>query len=57
MQEILQAAGQTWTDRPAPADALPEMHLDTGRLTRLVPVPTATPLGLLAQARAAGWAA
>jgi nucleoside-diphosphate-sugar epimerase len=55
MDAIAQAACARWTDRPAPPDALPVMHLDTGRLTELVPVPDATPGQLVAEARASGW--
>jgi nucleoside-diphosphate-sugar epimerase len=56
MEDILRAAGVRWTERPAPDSALPEMRLTTDLLTTLVPVPPATPEGMLAEARAAGWA-
>jgi nucleoside-diphosphate-sugar epimerase len=57
MQDLLQAAAVPFVWQTAPATALPCMVLDLERLADLVPLPAATPDGLIAQARAAGWRA
>lgn len=55
MADLLRAAGLTWAWRDG-AGALAELALDTRLLQARVPLPVATPEGLIAQARAAGWA-
>jgi hypothetical protein len=37
MGALLEAAGHGWTARPAPPEAIPEVHLRTRRLEALVP--------------------
>ncbi|MGB3409291.1 MAG: SDR family oxidoreductase [Jannaschia sp.] len=55
MADLLEAAGRTWRPVPAPADAIPEVWLDTAPLERLVPLPmaAATPQGIVAEWREA----
>ncbi len=57
MDEVLQAAGLSWTWTPAPDSALPELALDTGLLQGLAPVEAAagTAAVLVAEAALAGW--
>ncbi|MEM9797271.1 MAG: NAD-dependent epimerase/dehydratase family protein [Pseudomonadota bacterium] len=38
MDDLLRAAGRDWTAVTAPNTAIPEVHMDTGRLERLVPL-------------------
>lgn len=54
MADLLRAASLDWTWRDG-AGALAELALDTTALQQRVPLPAATPAGLIAQARAAGW--
>ena len=56
MDAIATAAGAAWHPVPAPASALAALELDTRRLATLVTVPPANAEGLVAEARAAGWA-
>ena len=55
MDALAQAAGVTWDWQPAPDTALPELAMDVGALTDLVPLAPATASDLVAQARAGGW--
>ena len=41
MGALLDAAGLAWTPRPAPAEAIPEVHLSAARLQRFVPLTAA----------------
>ena len=52
MGALLTAAGLPWATRPAPETAIARVAFETGRLTALVPVPPATPQGLVADWRA-----
>ena len=56
MQDLLAAAGCDWDWREAGAGVLPALALDLGALAARLPLLPATPDGLVAQARAAGWA-
>lgn len=53
MGDLLDAAHLAWTPRPAPKEALPELHLDVSRLSALLsqPIPDATPEDLVAEWR------
>uniref|UniRef100_UPI0040475AEA NAD-dependent epimerase/dehydratase family protein n=2 Tax=Yoonia sp. TaxID=2212373 RepID=UPI0040475AEA len=55
MADLLDAAAVPWRWRPAGARALRALDLRCDRLAGLVSLPRATPSGLIAQARAAGW--
>lgn len=55
MSDLLLAAGHPFAWRPAPPTALPALEMDLSRLQALVPLPPATPEGLVAEARLAGW--
>ena len=55
MDTLLKAAGQPFTHRPAPPDALARLELDTSQLGALVSLPPAHAGELIAEARAAGW--
>lgn len=55
MDDLLRAAGHPFAWRPAPPTALPALEMDLSRLLALVPLPPATPEGLVAEARLAGW--
>jgi nucleoside-diphosphate-sugar epimerase len=56
MGDLMQAAGLPWRPRPAGPAAIPLVHLLTARADALIgPLPPATPAGLIAEARAAGW--
>lgn len=56
MADMLAAADIPWDWQPAGPNALPALEMDCTRLTDLLPVPIADAQGLVAQARAAGWA-
>ena len=55
MGDLLDAANLSWAPRPAPEEALPEVHLDTSRLSGLLsqPIQPATPEALVAEWRRA----
>lgn len=55
MSDLLDAAGVPFAWRPAPPTALPALEMDLSRLQALAPLPPATPEGLVAEARLAGW--
>lgn len=56
MADLLTARGQPWSYGPERAEVVPRVVLDTGLLQSLVPVPTATPAGLVAElASVPGW--
>lgn len=55
MHELVDAAAVPFAWQAAPARALPRMTLDLTRQAGLVPLPPATPAGLIAEARAGGW--
>ena len=55
MTDMLRAAGQSWTWKPAPASAIPRLELDLTRMQSLIDVPPADPASLVAEVRLAGW--
>ncbi len=57
MGDLLRAACQSWDWRAAGPGVLASLELDVSRLMALVPLPAAEPQVLMAEARAAGWAA
>ena len=57
MDALLAAAGAKVRTVPAPPGTLAALPLDLTRLAALVPLSPATPEGLVAEARAAGWGA
>lgn len=57
MSDLLDAASVPFAWRPAPPTALPALEMDLSRLLALAPLPPATPEGLVAEARLAGWRA
>lgn len=57
MADLLRAACQDWDWRPAGAGVLATLELDVSRLMARVPLPQVDAQVLVAEARAAGWAA
>lgn len=55
MEELLVAAGANWHWQPAPPGAIPALRITAPALQARLPLPPATPAGLVAEARAAGW--
>ena len=56
MADLLRAAGADWSWQAAPPGVLPKVELDLTLATSLAPLPSATAEGLVAEARACGWA-
>lgn len=52
MGALLDAAGRDWQPRPAPPTAIARVELEVTRLLRLLPLPPATPEGLVSEWRA-----
>lgn len=55
MGDLLDAAGASWSPKPAPNGALPALTLDLSELSRLLPLSPATPQRLMLEAQLAGW--
>ena len=55
MADLLMAAGATWDWQPAPATAIPALDMDLVELQRLIRIPPADPIEIMAEVRAAGW--
>ena len=55
MADLLAAAGVPWGWQDALPHALPALDLDVSLLQKMMPVPGANPVDLIAQARLAGW--
>ncbi|MBB5723611.1 nucleoside-diphosphate-sugar epimerase [Loktanella ponticola] len=57
MADMLVAADHRWTWQDAPATAIPSLELDITKVQRLITLPPADPMQLVAEARLAGWGA